>query len=315
MKTKKAQAGWIGGVAVLIIAVALIWAGINQGWFSQAQTGVSEVITEKEAQSCSGVQSVNALYNDLNAFATGTDPSSSLTVTSPIRKTIADDATTTTVPILSNIIGLAGNSAGTPSTSYFGQEIAFESVCSDVDVQPELYAAGAPTMTILHDDGVTKSTSANNQTVAASTAYSAEITLRAPADQCSAVYGGVLAIGYDATYIEKIEEAGGDLTKKQYSIYAPHAAAGSSYTHDQWETFEWKDSDGKLCDGEKATVVVQYTHTSTAASDDGANMNVTWWGINKDLNADNYELITGIYDESNNLIGLGEQTGIIYTTD
>lgn len=328
---------------LIIIAVAFVamlaiggTVAVKRGVFTGEQKAVGDAekeVLDKEAQSCSGVSSVNLLYNDQNVYKAGTDPASTLTVTSPDRISVADDAASTTGEVLTHFTGLAGNSAGTPSTSYFSREIAFDTICSDLPIQTELYQMGAPTITVLQDDGITKFTTSAEENVEASTSYTAGFTVKAPAEQCSANYGAAIAVQYDATFIQSVERGGGDIAAKDFGIFAIHAAnpAGDQNdttingTFDQWKTFEWNgavqdvDGDGVndagyLCDGKKIQFDLKYTTTSdSGVADDAHNLNVSWFAINKDLDADSYDLITGIYDEDNNKIALAEKTARTWT--
>lgn len=328
---KKAQmsngALWIIAVAfVVLVGGGATWAW-QSGAFAGEQKAVGDTekeVLDKEAQSCDGIQSVNLLYNDQNAYKAGTDPATNLTIYDPNRILVSDDATGTTGAVLKTFKGLAGNDEGIHETHYFAKEITFTTVCSDLPIQTELYQLGAPTITVVGDDAVTKLTGSgtSNETVAASTSFTATYNVKAPAEQCSAVYGAVVACEYDATYINSIESS--DLTSKNYGIFEAHASESVAATWDQWKTFEWngavQDVDGDavndagyLCDGKKIEFDIKYTHTSTSPSDDGANIKCAWLPINKDLDADSYDVITGIYDEDNNAIFIGNRTAKVYT--
>ncbi|MBW2995593.1 hypothetical protein KY312_04530, partial [Candidatus Woesearchaeota archaeon] len=69
-----------------------------------------------------------------------------------------------------------------------------------------------------------------------------------------------------------------------------------------WHTMKM---DGELCDGAKGSMAYKYTTTSGEGANIGeANHNCTWLSINKDLDADEFTLITDIYDEDNTMISL-----------
>jgi len=292
---KKGQMGLVIGILAIAIIAGLVFVGMSgTGLFAQTQGGTIR-------GSCDGIASVNGLYNDIDRFRAGTDPDENISIYSangePYQKAIDDDATSTTVPVNSDLKGLAGNEFGVISDTYFGEEVSFTTDCVDTDIQPKLTPASAPTLTGLNDDGITKNSISNYEDVGASTEYTWEISLRAPTDACASHYGAVLACEYDSTYVNKME-AGAGLTNSQQGILSTH----SNSSLNQWVAFNYAP---ELCDGAKDDISIVY-ETTAAAGADSVHMNCSWYGINKDLNADELTVITGIYDEDNNEIHLAE---------
>lgn len=261
-------------------------------------------VTEDEIASCNGVASINLLYDDKDSFKLGTDPATTMTIYDPIAKTVADDATSTTVPIKSTLKALLGNSQGTPSTSYFGKEAVVETVCSDQDFQPELSLAGAPTLTVTNDNGVTLNANATDEAMGADSTYFPEITVKAPANAVSSEYGAIVVFEYDATYIQNIESP--DLSPSSRGVFLTHSG-----NFDQFKVFEY---DGVLQNGDRDYIGFEVTTTGSAPGADQGNIKIHWLPINKDLNADTFDLITGLYDEDNNAIYLGNTTTTYYSS-
>ena len=270
----------------------------------------------KDAQSCDGISSVNALYNDINAYKIGTDPNNTLSIFEKIGaddfvvKTVADDATSTSVDVLSSYKALAGNNLGTPLSSYFAEEIEFDTVCSDVDIQPRLKPASAPTITVVNDNGVQTNSDSNHETVAASTTYTPCITVKAPTEACSSRYGAIVALEYDATYVSQISSS--DLVNTDSAFLEGHATnhSGTGLDMDQFKIMKYS---GELCNGKKVEICFDVKMGSSNPGEDQGNVRVHWFPINKDLDADELTVITGIYDEDNNVISQGNTTAIYYT--
>jgi len=269
----------------------------------------------KDALSCDGIASVYALYNDINAYKAGTDPNNTLTIYSKIGddnfvlKTVADDATTTKADVLSKYKALAGNNLGTPISSYFAEEIEFSTVCSDVDIQPMLKPASAPTLTIVNDNGVTSNSDANHQLADGSETYTPCITVKAPTEACSSRYGAIVAFEYDATYVSQISSS--DLVNTDSSFFAAHDTnhSATGLDMDQYKLMKYS---GELCNGKKVEICFDVKMTSATSEEDQGNVKVHWYPINKDLDADELTIITGIYDEDNNVISQGNTTAIYY---
>lgn len=260
-------------------------------------------ITEQDLASCNGISSVNALYNDFSYFAAATDPGTNLTVYSPIRKTVLDDATSTTVPIKSELRGLAGQlAAGTPSTGYFGQEVDFSTGCADINVQPELFAIGAPTLTFTNDNGVTLNADASAEAMSADTTYSPTLTVKSGSNACSAKYGALVVADYDASYIDNVDSPDLAFFTGKYREPKQNPSNGTS---DVSDVFIYE---GELCDGKKVDLTFDVTsHATTSPSEDNGVV-FHWYPINKDMNADLNEVVTGIYDDKNNVISYGNST-------
>lgn len=270
----------------------------------------------KNALSCDGIASVAALYNDINAYKIGTDPNNTLTIYEKIgddnfvMKTVADDATSTTVDVLSRYKALAGNNAGTPLSSYFAEEIEFSTVCSNVDIQPRLKPASAPTITIMNRNGATVNSDSNHETMDASTSYTAKAIVISAAEACSSRYGAIVAFEYDATYASQITSS--DLASTNSAFFVDHTTnhSGTGLDMDQYKLMKYS---GELCDGKDISFKFTVKTTASTPGEDQANVKVHWFPINKDLDADNFDLLTGIYDEDNNVISQGNTTATYYT--
>jgi len=323
MKNGKPMLGWIILAAFLVLLVG--WAFSNffepavnkavglpssTGALTEEQVIAQSDLTEKEIQSCDGIASVNYLYDDKDAFKIGTDPSTNITIFDPIATKVADDATGTSVPILRTLRGLAGNTDGVYEPDYFAKEIEVETVCSDINVQPELYAASAPTMTVVNDDLITKNSDSNSEAMDAESTYSPCVTIKAPSNAASSVYGAIVAFEYDATHVQKIEST--DLKKKSQSIYIAHTTnqSASDLDFDQWDTYMYE---GELISGQDDKFCFDVTTTASAAGENQANVQIHWLPVNKDLDADTFEVLTGIYDEDNNIISIGNTSVMYYT--
>jgi len=316
MKCKKGMASiWI--IALVLIGGFFLLGGMSGigDFFSVAPSVEESQVTQKELSSCDGVASVNVLFDDKNTYKIGTDPATNMTIFekdgAQFSKTVVDDSTSTTVDVLSSYKALAGNYLGTPSTSYFGKVVNFDSVCSDVDQQTKLIQAGAPTITLVGDDGVTKNADATHDTNDADSSYSPTMTVKAPADKCSSEYGAFVVFESDATYIQTVDSS--DLVDEDTGIYIAHTTnhSATGLDMDQYKVMKYE---GKLCDGDKADITFSLETTSSTPGEDQANIKIHWLPINYDLNADNLELINGIYDEDNNAIFLGNTTATYYTS-
>jgi len=322
------------GVAPLIVSIFAIagvvlggiWIADKMGWTGSeevaplalspsGQVSIPVATAEQLAvSSCDGIASVKALLNDINYYKKGTDPAGNLTIYEKdgdeFVQIVADDATSTTVPVLSNFKGLAGNSAGTPLSSYFAEEVSFTSLCSDVPIQPKLKPASAPTLTVVNDNGIQANSDSNHESAGASSTYTPCITVKAPAEACAARYGAVVAFEYDATYVSKVDSS--DLKLASTSFLVAHTTNHSATGLDM-DQYKLMKFDGELCDGDKVEICFDVTTTSSAPGEDQANVQIHWYPINKDIDADEYTLITGIYDEDNNIISQGNTTAIYYT--
>lgn len=314
---KKAQGALVAVavivVGILIAAVLLGGGGALAGMFAlDGQDDKDGIDMDK---SCDGISSVNYLYNDKDFYKITTDPGTNITFYDPLLKTVEDDATSTTVPIKENLKGLAGNTEGVPDGSYFAEEAEVVSACVDIQgeqSQIKLKKAGAPTLTVVGDDGITKLTTSQNETVAASSSYDAYVTVKSPSDECASNHGALIAINYDATYLTDVDS---NLAGSSLGVLEPHTnvrgAGDDTNTNDQYQVFLYP---GELCDGDKDEVKITYTTASTV-SNGGTSMEFKWFPLNKDLDADTGQVITGIYDEDNNIITLGNKSVSIYTSD
>jgi len=277
----------------------------------------------KEATSCDGIASVKSLLDDLNFYKIGTDPASHLSIFEKsgkaYKKVVADDATTTTVPVLSSFKGLAGNNAGTPVSGYFAEIVEFSTVCSDKDIQPELYPSGVPTITITNDNGKTVNSDSNHEAMDASITYTPCMTVKAAAESCASRYGALVVLEYDATYTNTLDST--DMASSDSSFHYGH----HNTSFDQFKIMKWNgavqdmDGDGDLdagylCNGKRVDICWNQKITATAPTEDTANIKVHWVPLNYDIRADEYDLIgPSVYDEDNNVISTGNTTTWYYS--
>lgn len=316
-------------LAVLIIfgmIVVSFWKGVGApavasstgaAWIAeaseeqQAEEAVAAGITEKEINSCDGVQSVNLLWNDRHAYTATTDPGQVITLFeangNPYSKAIADDATSSTVPILSELKGLAGNNLGSHNTSYFGKEISFSTMCADYDLQKEMIPATAPTLTLTNDNGVTLNSDTNHESMTTDSTYSPTLTVKSASNACASVYGAVVAVDYDASYISMIEA--GDGLESFSGSYLETKVNPTNGTSDQTTLLFFP---GELCDGKKVDLGIDVTSHATTEVGEDNGVQIHWYPLNKDLDSDTLsKVITGLYDDKNTLISIGN-TSIEY---
>ena len=271
----------------------------------------------KDALSCNGIASVAVNHNDINAYKAGTDPGDTLEIIErngePFFLQVADDATITIAPVLSHYKALAGNTAGAPLASYFAMPIEFDTICDNVPVQPRLYPASAPTLTVVNDNGITGNSDSNHETADASSTYSPCMTVKAPSEACSSKYGALVGFEYDVTYVNKVDstdlKASGFDAKFQVAHTTNHSATGLDM-----DGYTVMMFDKELYSGQKAEICFDVTTTASAPGEDQANVQIHWYPLNYDLDADKYTIIgPAIYDEDNNLISQGNTTAIYYT--
>ena len=351
MKGKKGALPAMGVIAMIMLAGIGAFFAVEKyvvdpmsDWFSDedqgdaltiTKDGETQVVTDpdneikgKELTSCDGIQDVNALYDDINAYKVGTDPGGNLTIYEKdgkfFKQVVQDDATSTGVPYLSSFKGLAGNTVGTPISSYFSEVIDFDTSCSNEPLQTELYPASAPTITFTNDNGKTINSDTNHEDMTASDTYTPCATIKAPSEGCSARYGALVAIEYDATFNKKIDGSSYfESTDKGYlAAHSDNLTASMAY--DQYKVMMWDGAvqdidgdgvldDGVLCDGKKVEVFFDVETTTETPVEDSNNIVFHWVPINKDLDADDMVLITGIYDEDNNLIAQATKNETLYT--
>lgn len=258
-------------------------------------------------------------FNDKNALQFGTDPSLSMTIFKKDGEsevsTVADDATLS-LSIGAKYDALIGFNGTASSSTYFPKEVSFTAGDQPFKVGQEasqsVFKAGAPTLSIVNKDAVTKNSDSNDEAMVADTSYKQCITASAPSFQSSSEYGVYVVFEYDATYISKIEP-GLNLESASATIQLAHVTnqSGASVDFDQFRVMKFSqtlknDADVKLC----------YTTTTMGVNpgEDQGNVLIHWLPISKDLNADNFNLITDIYDEDNNAIYLGNTTIYAYAS-
>jgi hypothetical protein len=348
---KKAAVPLIIGILIVAAAAIGVYKGFVDPWLEGRSADVDEPlaiekdgktqivdnpeaeVTEKELTSCSGLQEVYGKYDDFNKYNIAVDPASHLTIFEKndafFKQVIADDATDNGVDPLSSFKGLAGNNLGTPVAGYFGEEVEFETGCLAEPIQVDLYPAAAPSLIITNDNGKTLNSDTNHETMAGGSPYTHCVTVKAPAQNCSARYGALVAIESDGSFINKVAEASGLSTKlsgveSKFKVAKSDANLTPTMEFDQFDIFFWNeavqdvDGDGNndvgfLCNGKSVDVCYTVTTTSTNPGEDEANYIFHWYPVNKDLHARSLEPIMGMYDEENHVISVGNSTVVGYT--
>lgn len=298
------------------LMMALVIVGLLVGgyfFFAQpkpaqptATAGVGKV--EVATSVCPNVASINALYNDYNFYKSGTDPASNLTIYAmngaEFKKTVADDATTTTIPTLASFKAVAGTHAGTPSSGYFSEPLEFSTACADLNIQPKLKPSGSPTITITNDNGVTLNTDTNDESIGASATVQPTVTVKAASENCASRHGAYLIADYVASRYSKLSTS--DLADGNTLVLLSHNSATTnitggdqSITQDQFKVWLY---DGELCNGAKIEPMIKVESSSTQPTED-QNIDFYWLSRDIDIDADTYlPLAPAIYDEDNNVI-------------
>jgi hypothetical protein len=315
---KKAMAIPVTFLVILVAFGAIIWIAAGNRLNTQGlniNTGSSNVQSSPDAvQACNGVSSVLPQYNDFDVYAAGTDPASTLTLYQrdgePFKKTIADDATSTTLPVRSTFKGVAGTNVGTEKAGYFSELVDLTTTCTDDDVVENLYPASAPTLTVVNSNGITVNSDANDEALAANDKKTITFKAVAPANACSMRHGANLVIMYSSTVFDDINPVTG-LTDGSQTIRWGYNQTGNAQalTPNQYAVF---DVPGSLCNGEEGTYRVQLEVGGTGPSED-QNLEYYWYGKDYTINPETYTLMgPTIYDESGNLIGEAGVNGTIY---
>ncbi len=257
---------------------------------------------------CLGLASVHLYYDDFNAFKSGTDPATHVTIYEksglPYKLAIADDATDKTVSTKANFKAVVGTNAGTPKAGYFSELVTFATMCEDYNLQTALKPSGNPTITIVNDDGITKNTDVNHESMGASSTYLPTLVIKSGSESCSARHGAFLIADYDATYYSKLSTSdlrdGSTLVLLAHNTPATNITQGGNYaTNDQFKVWLYE---GELCDGAKIEPQIKVETTSTEPTED-INVDFYWLSRDIDVNADTYApLSPAIYDEDNNAI-------------
>ena len=297
-------------VLVVLAIVGLVFWGWNSGIFKQTagvDTGDGKI--EVVSGVCSGTSSVNALYNDFNAYKAGTDPASTLTIYQAngkdYKKAVSDDASSTTVPTTSSFKAVAGTNAGSPSSGYFSELVEFSTVCDEKDIQPALKPATAPTLTIVNDDGITKNSDTNSEVMGASGTFLPTLLVKSGSESCASRHGAYVIADYDNTYFSTLSSS--DLADGNTIVLLAHNDATTNITggdhvatNDQFKVWLY---DGELCDGDKKEAQIKVVSTSTQPIED-TNIDFYWFARDIDTDADTYQpLSPAVYDEDNNVIG------------
>ena len=304
MKNKKTKFNFMW--VFLVIAVAgLSFLVMN---YSPTQ-GTS--IDGSGAGVCFGISSVNLLFDDQNFYKTGTDPASHVTVYEKngvgYSLILPDDASSdNAISGNSDYKAIIGTNGGTPIAGYFSELAPFSVECQDYTLQtPKLKPSGAPTITIINDNGVTPNSDDNHESMSASSTYSPKLTIKAPAEACSSRHGAYIIADYDATYFNTLDTA--DLSLGTTLVLLTHNSptvnltqGDNEATNDQFKVWLYN---GELCNGASISPQIAIKTTATEPTED---MNVDFYWISRDIDvdADNgyIPLPPAIYDEDNNAI-------------
>lgn len=316
--TKKKDLFLYGGLAFLFVGLVFGGAigGITDlvGGDTLSAVGL-DADDADEVKACDGISSINLLADDKNALAIGTDPGTTLTIYEKngvaFSKTVADDATSTAVPVNSKLKILNANTLGAHNKSYFATFDEIETDCVDMDYQPKLYEGGTPTITIVNDNGVTSNADSSAEAMDASSVYTPCMTVKAPADQSASEFGAAVVMAYDATYVQNIDST--DMGSSSEGWFESHLDnLSANHNPDQFEVFKW---DGVLRDGDKVEICFDVETTSSTPGEDEAAIQLTWVPLNNDLNADTLEpIMAKMYDEDRNLINVTSATAVYYTS-
>lgn len=309
MKGKKGMST-VMVVVLLVLGVGALWMfGVFEGLGDQlaaAPEDTAEARAEERLE-CP-IEDVSLKYSDFDSHKRGTDPGAQLyIIDGDVSPQSLNDDGSLTVPVNAEITALLGEN----SSTYFTQELSFNVDCMDpFYLSSELdKVSDGHSLTIINDDGVTKNSDSNHESMGASTEYTAEVTVRSDADECiCGDLGCVVAVEYDATYFQEITS---DLDAVAEAIYITHNSSGTTAnagTHDQWKTFDYP---GRVCDSEKMEFILTVETTSTEPTED---VNPEIWILprDRDKNEDTLEVIEGLYDEDNNLLSPQAVNGTYY---
>jgi len=320
---KKGKTKLSGGAIVVLLLFAIVMIG-GLAFYGITYSAKGTVTTDDatataKANSCDGVEDVSLMFNDIDGYKIGTDPASHLTIYekegAQWSLTLADDASSgNDVAVLSDYKGIIGNNAGTPSTTYFSRLWSGTTGCGIYTVGNEadevLYLATAPSITVTNDDKQFNSDATYPESVANESIYTPKILVDSPSKACSAVYGAIIAVEYDNSYMGSWEAIG--LSEFTGKFELAHANNGNS-TADKFATFLWTDSDGRLCNGEEAEIKFQYETKTIPDGTTGIDVDFHWYPLNVDLNADTYKpIVDAAYDEDGNLISVAYTTQPYY---
>jgi hypothetical protein len=309
IKTKKKDT--FGGVGALALILTLIIAANHFSVFSTQSAANTGVADNKDVTAgCNGIASALILYNDVNSLVKTTDPSQNMTIYSPALTLVADDASSTKIPVRDSFTALAGNTNGAPATGYFAKDVSFKSVCSDLQYEVALDPASAPTLTLTNDNGVTLNADSAREAVAGSSTYSPTLTIKAPANGCAASDdGAVINVFYDATAHASVTSPD---VGQYVGVNLKNKISPENATSDQVAAFFVP---GRLCDGQKKTIVFDLETTSADSALGAGDVSFEWYGINKDLDSDSLSrVITGLYDDKSNSISLAPANVTYFTS-
>src|SRR3990167_1136843 len=223
-----------------------------------------------EAEGCF-IEDATVRWNDINALAAGTDQASAIWIASR-QTTIADDATATFGVGTESEVIYADAAADT-----YRQKGKICIPCSgDVDIVRDVYAGGAPTITVIGSNGATVLADGTEEAVGANGQPTFTVRVRAPADQCSAHpdYGALPVVHYDRDVWSRIDSS---LAASPYAISSLADVAVYQPT-DAQVAFLWNEPGVLLCDNKQ----VDYTISPLADGDNPdltGNMTIEWYPV------------------------------------
>lgn len=283
-------------VVIGILVLSLIAVKILKPNAFSAQTVDEQgnVVSDNTIVVESSPDSITLNLNDLDKYKASNDPAGKLRIYSPDKGNTSDDGTATLARD-SQYKGIVEFQ----STTYYAQDVLIDTKNAkgnQLDYQPEVCKAGAPTITVHNKDGSVNSQT-NPQALSADELTEVKVTVDAPANICfgspDAEGTSVLTIGYNLTTIDGVEVDGfGKATK-------PKVFTNLNRTNDEDSYF----IDNLLDGAEKEYTLIIDTDASTAPASD-TNISLNFYDGNVDYDFTNNVVIKGIEDESDNSLSL-----------
>lgn len=305
-KTGKMSGGWIAFwilIAVGVVSGLFYLGGYRLETPLSAAGGAGQQVVTSDTAACVGVSSVSLTYNDIDRYTPGTDPGvGNLFIVTDKKGSQAEGAITLSPK--KSYVALAGQNA----TAYFAEKASFTTSCSAEDYTVDVVKAGAPTITFVNSDGVTKNSDTNDESMDASTLYSVSMKVKAPSQQCSARHGAVLVADFDKSFVQKVEFP--TLSGSNAPSYLTHIDPDNGVA----DGFSAALYDGELCNAVSIEIPIDITTTSSTPDEGNATVTFHWLPRNFDINQDTFEILgPAVEDEDNNVLTLGNTTGVLYS--
>jgi hypothetical protein len=310
-------------IAVLLLAlgaVGTMWATSAWPFSTAVPAGEGESsspdVASASPDDCNSGTSVTGNYNDVDFHKLTTDPDGQIYFVErngkPYKKKNISDDVGLELPVRSTLVGLAN------SSTHFGVKHTVKTGCTDVDIQPVLPKATAPTITVTNDNGVTlNDNSGNAENMSEDTTYGFGLTVKSAADSCaSGPLGALVICSVDKTYTDELTLSGttddglpsSKFAKTDYS----NPYANGTLTLDGQYIFHY---DGALCDNDKWEPDLEFTTSSTNFSSiQNVSILCEWVPMNYYLDTDTEEIKTGAENDRSVQFGLANQTFVIYGT-